>query len=99
MGYSPWGCTESDMTERLHTHTHTHTHTTGDERVWKGFRQKWDLNLNFTLKVRQSVVKKKFRARKDSRTAGGRPQGWKEPGGSGRAAAKEGKIVREDWKA
>ena len=55
--------------------------------------------MNFTLKVRQSVVKKKFRARKDSRTAGGRPQGWKEPGGSGRAAAKEGKIVREDWKA
>ena len=27
-GYSPWGCKESDMTERLtHTHTHTHTHT------------------------------------------------------------------------
>ena len=31
MGYSPWGCKESDTTERLsvytHTHTHTHTHT------------------------------------------------------------------------
>ena len=27
MGYSPWGRTESDTTERLHTHTHTHTHT------------------------------------------------------------------------
>ena len=26
VGYSPWGCKESDMTERL-THTHTHTHT------------------------------------------------------------------------
>ena len=27
-GYSPWGHTELDMTERLsHTHTHTHTHT------------------------------------------------------------------------
>ena len=26
-GYSPWGCKDSDMTERLtHTHTHTHTH-------------------------------------------------------------------------
>ena len=24
--YSPWGCKELDMTERL-THTHTHTHT------------------------------------------------------------------------
>ena len=34
VGYSPWGCEESDMTEQLntararaHTHTHTHTHT------------------------------------------------------------------------
>ena len=35
VGYSPWGCKESDMTEQLsmctraraHTHTHTHTHT------------------------------------------------------------------------
>ena len=31
MGYSPWGCKESDTTEwlraRVHTHTHTHTHT------------------------------------------------------------------------
>ena len=29
-GYSPWGCTESDMTEATkctHTHIHTHTHT------------------------------------------------------------------------
>ena len=29
-GYSPYGCKESDMIERLthaHTHTHTHTHT------------------------------------------------------------------------
>ena len=31
--FSPWGCKESDMTEKLcvhvcmHTHTHTHTHT------------------------------------------------------------------------
>ena len=25
VGYSPWGCKELDMTERL-THTHTHTH-------------------------------------------------------------------------
>ena len=22
MGYSPWGCTESDTTERLNAHTH-----------------------------------------------------------------------------
>ena len=28
VGYRPWDCKESDMTERLtHTHTHTHTHT------------------------------------------------------------------------
>ena len=27
VGYSPWGCKESDTTEQL-THTHTHTHTT-----------------------------------------------------------------------
>ena len=27
MGYSPWGCKQSDMAEQLtHTHTHTHTH-------------------------------------------------------------------------
>ena len=26
VGYSPWGCKESDMTEWL-THTHTHTHS------------------------------------------------------------------------
>ena len=26
MGYSPWGCKESDMTEQLiHTHTHSHS--------------------------------------------------------------------------
>ena len=25
MGYSPWGCKESDMTKCTHTHTHTHT--------------------------------------------------------------------------
>jgi len=24
-GYSPWGCQESDTTERKYTHTHTHT--------------------------------------------------------------------------
>ena len=27
VGYGPWGCKESDMTEPLSTHTHTHTHT------------------------------------------------------------------------
>ena len=26
MGYSPWGCQESDTIEQV-THTHTHTHT------------------------------------------------------------------------
>ena len=26
-GYSPWGCKESDVAERVHTHTYTHTHT------------------------------------------------------------------------
>ena len=25
VGYSPWGCKESDMTERAHTHTDRHT--------------------------------------------------------------------------
>ena len=24
VGYSPWGCKESDMTEQTYTHTHTH---------------------------------------------------------------------------
>ena len=27
VGYSPWGCKESDMTEQTCTRTHTHTHT------------------------------------------------------------------------
>ena len=27
MGYSPWGCKESDTAERLSVHGHTHTHT------------------------------------------------------------------------
>ena len=39
-GYSPWGCKESDRTERLaHTHTHIHTHThTHVHSIWgKGF--------------------------------------------------------------
>ena len=26
VGYSPWGCKESDTIEHTHTHTHTHTH-------------------------------------------------------------------------
>ena len=32
VGYSPWGCKESDMTERtcVHTHTYIHTHTHTD---------------------------------------------------------------------
>ena len=35
-GYSPWGCTESHITEQLtHTHTHTHTHT-----VARGFEKR-----------------------------------------------------------
>ena len=28
VGYSPWGCKESDMTERLHFHFHFQTHAT-----------------------------------------------------------------------
>ena len=27
VGYSPWGCKESDTTEHKHPHTHIHTHT------------------------------------------------------------------------
>ena len=27
VGYSSWGCKESDSNERLNTHTHTHIHT------------------------------------------------------------------------
>ena len=32
MGYSPWGCKESEVAEQL-THTHTHTHTHVDIKV------------------------------------------------------------------
>lgn len=62
----------------------------GDERVWEGFEGRW--HLNSILKVSQDRVRKKLRA---SRTAGGGPQGWKEPGGRGRMAAKEDRIARE----
>lgn len=47
---------------------------TGDERVWEGFEGRW--NVNLIMNVRQDVVRKKLRARRDSRTARGRPQGW-----------------------
>lgn len=43
-------------------------------------------------------MRKKLRARRDLRTAGGRPQGWKKPGGRGRTAAKKERIARENWK-
>ena len=32
-GYSPWGCKESDTTERLSAHTHTHTYTHAHTRT------------------------------------------------------------------
>jgi len=34
IGYSPWGCKESDTTERLHFHLshHTHTKKAGEQR-------------------------------------------------------------------
>ena len=41
-GFSPWGCKESDTTERLtHTHTHTQTHkqTRSTVPYKDGFRQ------------------------------------------------------------
>ena len=45
VGYSPWGCKESYMTELLtHTHTHTHTHTVVG---WGRFI----LVLNATLRI------------------------------------------------
>ena len=37
VGYSPWSCKETDMTEQLtftHTHTHTHTHQ-AIQKQWK----------------------------------------------------------------
>ena len=37
VGYSPWGCKESDTTERLsaHTHTHTHIHTLSLSKIYE----------------------------------------------------------------
>ena len=37
-GYSPWGCKESDTTERL-IHTHTHTHNQSAYRYTAGMGQ------------------------------------------------------------
>ena len=37
VGYSPWGCQESNRTEHAHTHTNTHTHKGergGEIGVW-----------------------------------------------------------------
>ena len=37
VGYSPWGCKESDMTEATeHTHTQTHTQSEGTSGVGRG---------------------------------------------------------------
>ena len=41
MGYSPWGCKESDTTERLSVHTHGHSrqehkNSTQYEGTWNG---------------------------------------------------------------
>lgn len=47
------------------------------------------------MKVRQDVVRKKLRARRDSRTAGGSPQGWKKPDGRGRMAGEDCKEILE----
>ena len=33
VGYSPWGCKESDSTEHTHTHTHTQAHTDTHRRT------------------------------------------------------------------
>ena len=33
MGYSPWGCEESDMI--VCAHTHTHTHTRSYSKIWE----------------------------------------------------------------
>ena len=35
VGYSQWGCKESDVTERVHTHTHTHTHSSANSIMLK----------------------------------------------------------------
>ena len=39
VGYSLWGCKESDTTKQLiHTHTHTHTHT---HKMWDHGKEKF----------------------------------------------------------
>ena len=49
IGYSPWGCKESDTTEWLHTHTHTHTHTQVVQMVKKppAMQETWVRSLGW----------------------------------------------------
>lgn len=46
------------------------------------------MEFELDLEVSQDVVRRKL-SRRDSRTARGRPQGWKEPAGRGRAAGED----------
>ena len=32
LGYSPWGCKESDMSDYARAHTHTHTHKKSEKQ-------------------------------------------------------------------
>ena len=60
VGYSPWGCKESDTTEQLstyahahvyaHTHTHTHTHT-----ISKGQRKNLQLSAFYNKFSKKEV--------------------------------------------
>ena len=67
VGYSPWGCKESDMTEcsmhtcaRAHIHTHTHTHTHTHMRVCMHTRQQKKITLaTLRKKVKGSMSKDK----------------------------------------
>ena len=68
VGYSPWGCKESDMTEYTHTHTHTHTHTLRDRsetfcNTIKSvtlcnfvFQSEWQLSSSYYTLYKQSFL-------------------------------------------
>ena len=53
LGYSPWGCKKSDMTECL-AHTHTHIQLLGKKKKERGFSI-----LSLCINISQNIISRK----------------------------------------